>query len=137
MNTASAYRAANSLPSSDEPAWTSSGWPCGERGRLSGPRTRKYSPGVVDRVDPVDVARRRPPALSPSAASSSQLSHSSMRHVDELGGALVALAWPGCVVQAEVAGGLAAAVVTMFQPARPPLMWSSEANLRARLYGSL
>jgi hypothetical protein len=29
------------------------------------------------------------------------------------------------------------AEVTMFQPARPPLMWSSEVNQRARLYGSL
>ena len=25
----------------------------------------------------------------------------------------------------------------MFQPARPPLRWSSEANSRARLYGSV
>ena len=29
------------------------------------------------------------------------------------------------------------AEVTMFQPARPPLTWSTDANLRARLYGSL
>jgi hypothetical protein len=29
------------------------------------------------------------------------------------------------------------AVVTMFQPARPPLTWSREAKRRARLYGSL
>jgi hypothetical protein len=28
-------------------------------------------------------------------------------------------------------------LVTTFQPARPPLMWSSEANRRARLNGEL
>ena len=29
------------------------------------------------------------------------------------------------------------AEVTMFQPARPPLTWSTDARRRARLYGSL
>lgn len=69
MKTASAWRAANSLPSSDDPAWTSSGCPWGDR-----------------------------EALSASASP---------------------------------------AEVTMFQPARPPLMWSREANLRATWKGSL
>jgi hypothetical protein len=36
-----------------------------------------------------------------------------------------------------LAASSAPAEVTMFQPARPPLTWSTEASRRARLYGSL
>lgn len=36
----------------------------------------------------------------------------------------------------KFAASSAPAEVTMFHPARPPLMWSSDVNLRARLYGS-
>lgn len=54
-------------------------------------------------------------------------------HVEELTGPGVPVRVRGLVLETEVAGGLLPAVVTMFQPARPPLMMSSEANFRARL----
>ena len=40
----SACLAASALPWSDEPACTMTGWPCGGRGTLSGPRTLRYFP---------------------------------------------------------------------------------------------
>ena len=39
VNSTSAVRAASSRPASDCPACTITGWPCGERGIISGPRT--------------------------------------------------------------------------------------------------
>ncbi len=44
VNTASAYLPANAMPSSEEPAWKITGWPCGERWMLSGPSTWKKRP---------------------------------------------------------------------------------------------
>ena len=46
-NTSSAHCAAKAWPRPDWPAWISTGWPCGDRGTLNGPRERKYLPDVV------------------------------------------------------------------------------------------
>ena len=48
-----------------------------------------------------------------------------------------ARACAGCSSRLKLRAASGPAVVTTFQPARPPLTWSSEANRRARLYGSL
>ena len=40
----SPQRAAKALPRADWPAWMITGWPCGERGTVNGPRERKYGP---------------------------------------------------------------------------------------------
>ena len=55
VKTASAYRAARPLPSSDDPACTISGCPCGDRGRFSGPRTWKCRPTWSIGAHPVVV----------------------------------------------------------------------------------
>ena len=44
VNTMSAVRAASSMPTSEEPAWATTGRPCGERATFSGPRTVKCLP---------------------------------------------------------------------------------------------
>ena len=51
--------------------------------------------------------------------------------LDELGGALVALVVVGMGSRLKFCASSSVTEVTTFQPARPPLMWSSEANLRA------
>ena len=51
MNTTSAMRAASAWPGPEEPAWISTGWPCGERGTLSAPVTVKYLPLEVRHVE--------------------------------------------------------------------------------------
>ncbi len=77
MNTASAYFAAKSFPLSEDPACTSSGLPCSERGTLSGPRTRKRGP-AWSMVCTLDGSAKVPDAASRTSASSSQLSHSAV-----------------------------------------------------------
>ena len=39
-----AQRAENARPRADWPAWMITGWPCGERGTVNGPRERKCAP---------------------------------------------------------------------------------------------
>ena len=51
----SAQRAAKSRPRPDDPAWSSTGRPWGERGTVSGPRTWNHSPVVVELVDLVGI----------------------------------------------------------------------------------
>ena len=51
----SAQRAAKSRPRPDEPACSSTGRPCGERGTVSGPRTPEPLAVVVELVDLVGV----------------------------------------------------------------------------------
>lgn len=53
--------------------------------------------------------------------------------VDELLGPRERSAWPGWASRPKFAAAEALPVVTTFQPARPPEMWSSEPNNRARL----
>ncbi len=40
----SAADAANSRPSSESPAWMTTGWPCGERGTVNSPETVNCGP---------------------------------------------------------------------------------------------
>ncbi len=71
---ASAYLAARSLPGSDDPAWKSTGCPCGERGTSSGPATSKCGPEwLIAWI--FAGSTNRGATLSPTMASSSQLSH--------------------------------------------------------------
>ena len=51
MKIASALRAANSRPCSEEPAWNSTGVRCGEGSDRCGPTTSGRTPDVVDVVD--------------------------------------------------------------------------------------
>ena len=52
--------------------------------------------------------------------------------VEELARAAIALGVLDVLLQPEIAAPRPGwTVVTMFQPARPPLIWSSEANRRA------
>lgn len=53
--------------------------------------------------------------------------------LDELVGARIALVGPACRSWPKFAAAAGAQEVTMFQPTRPPLRWSSDANWRARL----
>jgi len=59
------------------------------------------------------------------------------RHVDELGGPRVTLGVQRLFVDAKITRASTPAVVTIFQPARPLLTWSSAENRRAKLYGEL
>ena len=52
-------------------------------------------------------------------------------HIEELAAPLVALAMLDMLLEPEVPGGLRVRGGDEIQPARPPLRWSSEANLRA------
>lgn len=58
-------------------------------------------------------------------------------HVEIFAGALIALVVRGCSGNPKFCAACCAPVVTMFQPARPRLRWSRDANSRARLYGSV
>ena len=55
----------------------------------------------------------------------------SRHHVVELARAAIALAVLHVIVSPKFSAASGFEVVTMFQPARPPLMWSSDANARA------
>ncbi len=77
-----------------------------------------------------------PRALSASTASSSQLSQSACTTSRNSSARSYRAACEGWDSWPKFAAASAAAVVTTFQPARPPLMVSSVANRRARLYGS-
>ena len=136
-NTTSAVSAASALPASEAPAWMITGRPCGVRAMLSAPLTLKCGPAcstgvqlrrveehaglavanegvVLPRCPTARWSRRRTPARGRTG-----------RHAG------ASLAWP------KLRAAKSLADVTTFHAARPRLIWSSEANWRAMLYGSL
>ena len=75
VNTTSAIRPARPIPAGDEPAWASTGWPCGGRGIVSGPARRSTRrgnrPGGC-----ASLSAHTPGGGVADSAPSSQLSHS-------------------------------------------------------------
>ena len=101
QNTTSAVSAASCRPSSDAPACTTTGWPCGERETVSGPLHLEEFARVVEHVPPVGIVEAAVllvehegivvPAI-PQAA----------HHVDELARAPVALVLRQVLLAAEI-----------------------------------
>jgi hypothetical protein len=73
--TTSAVRAASSRPEGEPPAWMITGWPCGQRAMLIGPRTWKNRP-LWSSGRTLAGSMYWPVALSATIAPSSQQSHS-------------------------------------------------------------
>src|SRR3954451_15851094 len=70
-------------------------------------------------------------------ASVSQLSHNAFATSRNSFARAYRDEWSGLLSRPKLAASCGVAEVTMFQPARPPLTWSTDASRRARLYGSL
>src|SRR6187402_1339314 len=66
-------RDASAWPGPEEPAWISTGWPCGERGTFRPPSTVKYFPWN-DGTRRLPGRTKTPAFLSAMKASSAQLS---------------------------------------------------------------
>ena len=96
--------------------------------RVERPAHPEPSPVVVDGVH-LRRDRRTPRSRRRGRrASSSQLSHSAVATSTNSAARSYRPRWSGTSSRPKLAASSAPAEVTMFQPARPPLMWSSEAN---------
>ena len=127
----SACRAANTRPVSDDPAWKITGWPCAERAAPIGTADVEVLAVVVWHVNPVDVVEDACGAVLDDGVAVPRVPQF-LDDVDRF----VCDAVPLVVVDDARALKLSAAarakLVTRFQPARPPLRWSSESSCRAR-----
>ena len=111
------------------------GRPWGDRGALNGPRTWRKRPWWSIRWTLSSIAWT-PDFRSAITASSSQLSQSLSTTSTNSCARAYRSSLSGTSESPKLCAASVLNVVTMFQPARPPEIWSSEANRRARLYGS-
>jgi hypothetical protein len=115
---------------SEAPAWTITGQPCTGRAMLSGPRTDRCSPLWSSTCILAGIEDRARSRVADEGVVGEAVPEPG-DHVVELARPIVALAMLHMLVEAEIQRASGLEVVTMFQPARPPLIWSSEAKRRA------
>ena len=132
----SAVSAASCRPASEAPACTMTGQPWIGRATLSGPRTDKNSPLWFSDVQPLRIEKDASLHIANERVVRPAIPQPG-HDVEELARATIALACSTCSSRPKFIAASGLEVVTTFQPARPPLMWSSEANFRATWYGSL